>query len=189
MPIDRRAMPFALALVAAVTATPARPSAHAGPPFLIVSDRVAGPYRVSVWTDPDATDDGTPGGQFWIVLEPIAPSRAIGDDTEVRVAIEPRDRSGSAQSAIAAPDNGNVTRRFAALLMDHEGVFRVNVAIRGPLGAADVSQEVEATYDLRPPPLTLILYLMPFVAVGALWLKMLRRRRKTPADRAEGNEP
>jgi hypothetical protein len=154
----------------------------------MVSDRIAGPYRLSVWTDPDATDDGTPGGQFWVVVEPIAPGRAIGNDTEVRVAIRPRDRAGSAQSAIAEAENGNVTRRFAALLMDHEGVFRVDIAIRGPLGAADVSADVEATYDLRPAPLTLIVYLMPFVAVGALWLKMLLRRRRTPADRGEGTD-
>jgi len=29
--------------------------AHSGPPFPIVSDRIAGAYRVSVWADPDAT--------------------------------------------------------------------------------------------------------------------------------------
>src|SRR4051812_31418996 len=31
--------------------------AHSGPPFPIVTDQQAGAYRVTVWTDPDATDD------------------------------------------------------------------------------------------------------------------------------------
>jgi len=46
--------------------TPSRAAAHSGPPFPIVADRVAGTYRVSIWTDPDATDDGSAGGQFWV---------------------------------------------------------------------------------------------------------------------------
>ena len=48
--------------------------AHDGPPFPIVSDHVAGPYRISVWTDPDATDDGSPGGQFWVIVEAASPT-------------------------------------------------------------------------------------------------------------------
>jgi hypothetical protein len=40
-----------------------------------------------------------------------------------------------------------------------------------------VESEVDATYDLRPAPALLLLYLMPFVAVGLLWAKLLLRRR------------
>ena len=36
-------------------------SAHDGPPYPIVSNQVLGAYRISVWTDPDTTDDGTAG--------------------------------------------------------------------------------------------------------------------------------
>jgi hypothetical protein len=46
--------------------------AHAGPPFPIVTDAVRGPYTISIWTDPDATDDGSSGGQFWVVLTPTS---------------------------------------------------------------------------------------------------------------------
>ena len=38
--------------------------AHNGPPYPIVSNQISGPYSISVWTDPDTTDDGTPAGQF-----------------------------------------------------------------------------------------------------------------------------
>jgi hypothetical protein len=168
--------------IAAAVIAGAHASAHSGPPYPIVSNRTDGLYRISVWTDPDATDDGTRGGQFWVMLEPVEQGRPLPAGTEVRVAIEAKEGAGSPQTGTAAPENGNAARQFVALLMDHEGVFRVDVSIRGPLGTAIVTSEVEATYDLRPPPLTLGLYLMPFLAVGGLWLKMLLRRRRTHAD-------
>ena len=57
-----------LAIVVAfmLTAFAVRVGAHSGPPYPILSDQVAGAYLISVWTDPDTTDDGSPGGQFWI---------------------------------------------------------------------------------------------------------------------------
>jgi hypothetical protein len=61
--------------------------------------------------------------------------------------------------------------------MDHEGRFAVEVRIDGPLGGASVQSQVNATYDLRPPPGFMVLYLFPFVAIGALWMKVLLRRR------------
>jgi hypothetical protein len=172
----------ALFVAAAVTVFAADTSAHSGPPYPVVSNRVDGPYRISVWTDPDATDDGTPGGQFWVMLETVAHGPVLTADTEVQVAIESTNGRGSSQTGTAAPENGDAARQFIALLMDHEGLFRVDVTIRGPLGNAQVSADVEATYDLRPPPFTLVLYLMPFLAVGALWLKMLVRRRRTSGE-------
>ena len=50
--------------------------------------------------------------------------------------------------------------------------------VDGPLGNAMVASEVEATYDLRPPPVMLVLYLAPFLLIGLLWTKLLLQRRK-----------
>ena len=36
-------------------------AAHSGPPYPIVTERAIGSYVVSVWTDPDATNDGSRG--------------------------------------------------------------------------------------------------------------------------------
>jgi hypothetical protein len=160
--------------------------AHAGPPYPIVSDRVVGAYRVSVWTDPDTTDDGSPGGQFWVMVDPTTGEASLPMDTRVRVSIEPLDRRGEAQTVRAEPEGANVSRQFAALVMDHEGSFAVRVAIAGPLGEAQVEAGVQATYDRRPPPLTVALHLLPFLLVGGLWLKLLlqrRRRDRSAADR------
>ena len=163
-----------LLVVLALTAT--APAAHSGPPFPIVSSQIAGPYDIAIWTDPDATDDAVAAGQFWVVLKPRG-AAAIPAGTRVTVAIRALDRPAPELTAAAAPVDGLVTRQFAALRMDHEGRFAVRVAVDGPLGPAQITSEVDATYDLRPAPALFVVYLAPFVVLGLLWVKLLRRRR------------
>jgi hypothetical protein len=152
-------------------------AAHDGPPYPIVSNHISGPYSISVWTDPDTTDDGTPGGQFWVTLEAAGDVKAVPAGTIATVSIRPLDRSGHAREGRSAPLAGDPARQFVALVMDHEGRFAVHVTVDGPSGRGQVEGEVAATYDLRPPPGLVVLYLLPFVAVGALWVKVLVRRR------------
>lgn len=155
----------------------ARVRAHSGPPFPIVSDQAAGPYTISIWTDPDATDDGTPGGQFWVIVS-MRDDSEVPADTRVQVTIRPLSRDGPPLDGLAAPVDGLVSRQFIALLMDHEGPFAVRAAIDGSRGSASVDSQVDATYDLRPPPAMLVVYLLPFLLVGGLWVKAMMRRRK-----------
>jgi hypothetical protein len=150
-------------------------------PFPIVSDRSVGAYRLSVWTDPDSTDDGSPGGRFWVTMRPGRDDRDLPADTTVVVTIRPIDRAGEARTARAEPVGGDVTNQLAALVMDHEGRFAVGVTVAGALGDAAVEAEVAATYDLRPPPILIAVYLLPFLLIGFLWIKLLlRRRRRSP---------
>jgi hypothetical protein len=160
--------------------------AHSGPPYPIVSDRAAGPYVVSIWTDPDTTDDGSPGGQFWVRIQRLADDGAVPDGTRATVKIKPLDRNGPELAQLAAPVRGDVANQFAALVMDHEGPFAVHVAIDGRLGTASIEATADATYDLRPPPALLALYLLPFLLVGWLWGRLLQRRRS--ARRAAGSQ-
>ena len=162
-----------MAVVIAVAAV----QAHSGPPFPIVSNRTSGPYTISVWTDPDSTDDGSAGGQFWVTVRPTGDAVSLPVDTRIGVTLTPLDRPGQPATVSAEPVAGNASQRFAALVMDHEGRFRVRVTIAGPLGAADVEADVDATYDTRPPPAMIALYLVPFVLVAFLWVKLLWRRR------------
>jgi hypothetical protein len=82
--------------------------AHDGPPFPIVDGRRAGAYDIAVWTDPDATDDGSAGGQFWVMLKPGAgaPGSEIPADTAVHVSIRVSGVMGEWQRARAAPVDG-----------------------------------------------------------------------------------
>jgi hypothetical protein len=158
-----------------------RPLAHSGPPFPIVSNHIKGAYEISIWTDPDTTDDATPGGQFWITLNAADKATTIPPGTEVNVEVRPLDRPGPATSGRAAPLDGAIGRQFVALRMDHEGPFAVRVTVDGQLGRVQLDSRVDATYDSRPSPGLLILYVLPFLAVGALWAKVLLRRRNRDA--------
>jgi hypothetical protein len=165
--------------------------AHSGPPFPIVTDAVRGPYTISIWTDPDATDDGSAGGQFWVVLT-LTKAARIPPATRVTVVVHPvtertppdnRPIRGRAVTAVAAPVRDDTGNQFAALRMDHEGPYEVQVTIDGPLGRAVIDSSVDATYDLRPPPYMLGWYLAPFLLVGFLWTRLLVRRRKLMRER------
>ena len=100
---------------------------HAGPPIPLVSNRIVGPYKVSIWADPDSTDDGTAAGRFWITFGTPPPP-----GTRVQVAIRPLDRAGPTIEAPAQSEARNASQWFSALVMDHEGRFQVRVTIDGP---------------------------------------------------------
>ena len=176
--MSRRAHAAALVAIAGLLGSGSVAEAHSGPPFPILSDRTVGAYRISIWTDPDTTDDGKAAGQFWVVLEAADGKSTIPAATQASVTIRPLDREGPTREGRAEPVNNSVTRQFVALLMDHEGPFGVRVAVDGPLGRAAVDCQVDATYDLRPAPGLIGLYLVPFVLVGGLWVKVLLRRRQ-----------
>jgi hypothetical protein len=180
----------AIAAAAVLLAVGARPAlAHSGPPYPIVTTQTTGPYQVSVWTDPDTTDDATPAGRFWITVKPAGVDAPAPPDTRVHVAIAPTDREGATVEGDAATIDTDTTQHLVALLMDHEGPFRVHVSIDGPLGHASLDSRVDATYDLRPPPMLMFVFAMPFVLVGFLWIKLLLRRRKRAPGAPERRDP
>jgi hypothetical protein len=182
----------AAALVVALAAASTTLGAHSGPPFPILTDAVRGPYAISIWTDPDATDNGTPGGQFWIVIASSTKGGLLPAETRATVSVRPSAPPSPSQAATQStrtePVRGDVTNQFGAVLMDHEGPYAVHVEVAGPLGRAAVDAMVDATYDLRPPPYMLIWYLFPFLLAGLLWTRLLLRRRTVgprhgPSDR------
>jgi hypothetical protein len=166
-----------LCLVIAITACRVVVSAHSGPPYPIIEERVVGAYQVSIWADPDATDDQSAAGQFWVMLKAARSGQAIPAGTDVQVRIRPLDRPGAERLALAEPIAGDAGRQFAALVMDHEGPFAVVVRIDGALGSGELDARADATYDLRPRPALMALFVLPFVLVGIVWGKLLIKRR------------
>jgi hypothetical protein len=153
--------------------------AHSGPPYPIVTDAVRGPYAISIWTDPDATDDGSAGGQFWIVIGLSAKGGSPPADTRATVSVRALNQSSTPTIATTEPVRGDVTNQFGAVVMNHEGAYTVLVEVSGSLGRASIESMVDATYDLRPPPYMLAWYLAPFLLAGLLWTRLLLRRRSS----------
>ena len=55
---------------------------------------------MSVWTDPDSTDDGSAAGRFWVTLRPSS-GASLPADTRVNVAINPADEARPAKQCHA----------------------------------------------------------------------------------------
>jgi hypothetical protein len=157
---------------------PAPAAAHEGPPFPILVDRRAGPYVASVWTDPDI---GT--GIFFVVLE--APEgRSLPEWTKVRIGVQPvSGRLAEAVHEAAAQPVRHGARYYAEIPLDQGGMWRVRVRLDGAEGGGELAAEVEATPDGTIGPIALAVYLLPFLAVGGLWLKAVLRRREAARDR------
>ena len=148
-----------------------RASAHDGPPYAILVDKSLGPCTASVWADPDV---GT--GTFFIILEPPK-CGDLPEDLKVEVGVRPAD--GRLEEAVYAAERDGVRGRVqykAEVPFDAQGLWRVRVALGSRSGGGELTSDVEVT----PPGLgrwDLLLYLFPFAAVGALWLRAIVARR------------
>ena len=160
-----------------VLACSARASAHEGPPYPILVDKSLGPSVASVWADPDV---GT--GTFFVILEP-PPGGSLPEDLKVEIAVRPADgRLAEAVHAAAREDVRGRVQYKAEVPFDAEGPWHVRVALQSPRGGGEVAADVEVT----PPGLgrwDLLLYLFPFLLIGALWLRAVTRRGRAKATR------
>ncbi len=145
--------------------------AHEGPPYPIIVDKTLGPCVLSVWSDPDV---GT--GTFFFILEPT-PGGQIPDDVRVDVSVRPT--SGRLPEAVYAAereDQGGRVQFKALVPFDAEELWRVRVSLRSAQGGGEATTVVEVT----PPGYgrwDMLIYLLPFAAVGALWLRAVVKGR------------
>jgi hypothetical protein len=160
---------LALCLVLLV---PAVACGHDGPPFPLVLDEKAGPYKLSVWADPDV---GT--GTFFVFVE----SADGGQAEDVTVSVSVRPKSGRLAETSYTAQRQEVGRRvqyLAEVSFDAQEYWQVRFGVKGPAGKGELTAEVEAT----PPGLgrwDFAVYLFPFVLLAALWAYgMIRYRRQ-----------
>lgn len=157
-------------------------AAHEGPPFPILVDQRVGPYMASVWTDPDI---GT--GTFFVVLEPPEGGK-LPQGTQVQVAVQPVSKRLPEATHKAEPQPVRYGERyFTEVPFDQGGMWNVRILLDGPEGGGELKSQVEPTPDGTLGPISLVIYLMPFLAVGFLWLKaVLRRQKEKPPGIAPG---
>jgi len=168
-PMRLRLLGTACALL--VLALPAH--AHEGPPFPVIVDQRVGSMIVSVWADPDI---GT--GTFYVVLEPAADG-ALPEDITVEVGVWPVSGRLEEVRYRAAPEPVRYgARYFTEVAFDEGEWWNVRIVVRSAGGSGELTVEVEATPDGTLGPISLILYLLPFLAVGGLWIKAVLHQRR-----------
>ena len=145
-------------------------SAHEGPPFPLFVERKVDPYAVSVWTDPDV---GT--GLFFVILG----GTELPSDLRVQIGVQPV--SGRLPETFYKAERENLQGQVqyrAEVQFDAEELWQVRVRLESARGNAETSATVEVT----PPGYgrwDLLVYLVPFLAVGILWaIAMIRKTRR-----------
>ena len=146
-------------------------SAHEGPPFPLFVDQKVDRYLVSVWIDPDV---GT--GQFFVIIS----TPDLPQDLRVQIGVQPV--SGRLLEAFYSAQRENLQNQVqyrADVQFDAEELWRVRIRLESAQGNA----ETMATVEVTPPGYgrwDLLLYLVPFLAVGLLWgLAMIRKIKRS----------
>ena len=150
---------------------PAPANAHNGPPFPIIENHRVGPCIISFWTHPDV---GT--GAFFVFVEPI-PGSAVPKDLKVQVGVQPE--SGRLPEVIYTADkdhSGGQLHYKALAEFDRQEFWRVRLILESSQGRGEEFSRVEAT-PVGFGRWDLLFYLLPFLAVGFLWLRGMSRRR------------
>ena len=150
--------------------------AHEGPPFPLFVDQKVDPYVISLWTDPDVGD-----ALFFVIVNGQPPP-----DLQVQIGVQPT--SGRLPEAFYTAQHESVSGQVQYRVLVHfdaEELWRVRVRLESAQGNGETTATVEAT----PPGYgrwDLLVYLLPFLAVGVLWaIAMLRRiKRRTGARHA-----
>lgn len=159
------------ALAVALLLLPNTASAHAGPPFPLLVDRKIDSYVISVWTDPDV---GT--GTFFVIVNPPV-GGLIPDDLSVQVGVQPV--SGRLAEVVYPGEREDLRGQIqykALVQFDAQELWRVRVRLQSARGSGEAIATVEST----PPGYgrwDMLVYLLPFLAVGVLWFLAVVRRR------------
>ena len=125
---------------------------------------------VSVWTDPDV---GT--AQFFVIVN----SPELPPDLRVQISVQPV--SGRLAETFYSTQRENLQNQVqyrADVQFDAEELWQVRVRLESAQGNAETIATVEAT----PPGYgrwDLLIYLVPFLAIGLLWaIAMIRKIKR-----------
>jgi len=169
----RQVLPLVLVLLLTQSA-----SAHEGPPFPLFVDQKIDRYVVSLWTDPDVGD-----ALFFVIVNAQSPAQ-LPPDLQVQIGVQPA--SGRLAEAFYTGTRESVSGQvqYRALVhFDAEELWRVRVRLQSSEGNAETSATVEAT----PPGYgrwDLLVYLLPFLAVGVLWaIAMIRKTKRRTGEK------
>jgi hypothetical protein len=150
---------------------------HHGPPVRIITDEQVGPWTISVWAQQHMD-----AGQFFVRVRPSSGTTVptVPDDLKVEIDIQPASRNSpetfypaSREPQSHEPQDGQYT---AEASFDTEKSWQVRVRLQSSRGTSETT-----TYIGAAPPGSgqwqLLLYSLPFLSVGGLWLRVYRLRR------------
>src|SRR5271163_404883 len=146
--------------------------AHNGPPFPIITDQRVGPCIVSLWIHPDI---GT--SPIFVLVDP-APGGAIPRDLRIAIGVQPVTRRlpEVLYPTTIADQRGQLEYK-TDVEFDQQEFWNVRLILTSAAGGGESVAKVEAT-PVGYGRWDLLLFALPFLAVGFLWFKVTAKRRR-----------
>jgi hypothetical protein len=145
--------------------------AHIGPPYPIMQNRAIGPLKVDVWSNPDVGI-----GSFFVIIDP-APGQSVPADMKVQVVVQPVSKRLPEATYNAWREKLRDRVEFKAdVPFDKQEMWKIRIL----LASGQVSGETDTVVPVTPTllgRLNLLIFLLPFLAVGFLWFKAVTAKR------------
>jgi hypothetical protein len=147
-------------------------AAHNGPPFPIITDQHVGPYIISLWTHPDLGI-----GIFFVMVDP-APGGTVPKDLKIQIGVQPA--SGRLAEVVYSAWHVDLRGQMeykTEVQFDQQENWKVRLILTSSAGGGEAISQVVPTpagfgrWDL-------LLYLLPFLVVGFLWITAIAKRRR-----------
>jgi len=149
---------------------------HHAPPARILTDEQVGPWTISVWAQ-----EHMDTGRFFVKVRPSSGRTAattvptLPDDLKVEIGVQPANQD-SPETFYPADRESSDGQYEAEALFDNEKPWQIRVRLQSSRGINETT-----TYINASPPLAgqwqFLLYSLPFLSVGGLWLRVYRLRR------------
>ena len=160
---------LATGLLMTVFASMAR--AHNGPPFPIITDQRVGPCVVSLWIHPDVGNS-----PIFVLVDP-APGGAIPENLKIEIGVQPvSGRLAEVRYPTSIADQRGQLEYKTDVQFDQQEFWKVRLILTSAAGDGESLASVEAT-PLGYGRWDLLLFALPFIAVGFLWFKIMAKRR------------
>ncbi len=147
-------------------------AAHNGPPFPIITDQRVGPCIVSLWVHPDI---GVPS-PFFVMVDPPK-GGTVPTDLRVQIGIQPV--SGRLAEVVYPAWREKLKGQVefkTEVHFDADEMWRVRLMLESSQGPGEALAQVEAT-PVGLGRWDLLLYLLPFLAIGFIWFRVITKRR------------
>jgi hypothetical protein len=156
---------------------------HHAPPVRIITDEQVGPWTISVWAQ-QHMDTGRLFVQVRSSSGTTVPT--LPDDLKVEIGVQPANQN-SPEIFYAASRESQDEQYEAEAPFDIEKSWQIRVRLQSSRGVNETT-----TYIGASPPGSgqwqLLLYSLPFLSVGALWLQVYRLRRGLKHSLAPGRD-
>ncbi len=156
---------------------------HHAPPARIITDEQVGPWTISVWAQQHMDT-----GRFFVKVRPSSGTTVptLPDDLKVEIGVQPANQN-SPEIFYAASREFPDGQYAAEAPFDSEKSWQIRVRLQSSRGVNETTTYIGAS----PPGFgqwQLLLYSLPFLSVGGLWLRVYRLRRGLTRSLAMGRD-